>query len=74
MAVPFELRAGWDAWAVSTARASLPELALAGSLALGAVWLGLRAVRLRAERALSLAIPYLAIFGAALLAYAWTAR
>ncbi len=74
VAAPFELRAAWDAWTAATVRASLPELALAGALALGAAWIGLRTVRIRAERATGFAIPYLSIFGAALLAHAWAAR
>jgi len=73
-AAPFELRAAWDAWTAATVRASVPELALAGALALGAAWIGLRTVRIRTERSIAFAIPYLSIFGAALLAHAWAGR
>ena len=74
VAIPFELRAAWSAWARADVPCSGGELAAACALSLPAAWVGARGRRLGLERLVTLAVPWLCVVGASLLAYAWAAR
>ncbi len=73
-AVPFELRSAWASGPLALPVANLAEVALAASLALLGAAAGAGLLRLGPERVARLAVPYLGVLGAALLAYAWSLR